>query len=390
MRARAPRIGRRGKVIVLMAALTPVMVGMTALAVDTAALAAAKAQLQTAADSAALAGAMQLATDRRVQNPTSLTPEIQLAQSKAAALIGQNAILGRAPTLSYTSGTAKGADVVVGYLATTDTASSGPNASASPSLYNSVQVFARRDSGHGGAVPSFFGGLFQPRNRSLSVSSTATVQNYAVAGHTTSGSANAHLLPIVLSQSNYNAMMAGATSDEYAYNTATGAVAAGSDGVKESLLYPIRTGSGNWGTIKVGVSNNSTATLSSQIRYGITPAQLATFPNSTIKLDSTQSPPSITFSGNPGISSGIKDDLTSIIGQPVTVPIYDQTGGNGNNAWYRVIAFATVRIVYVNFQGNPKYVVVQPALTRDPTAVPGDALDGHWEQGGLIRLHLTR
>ena len=123
--------------------------------------------------------------------------------------------------------------------------------------------------------------------------------------------------------------------------------------------------------------------------YGITPAQLATFPNSTIRLDYGLTPPSITFGGNPGISAGIKDDLASIIGKPVTIPIYDTNGGNGNNAWYRVVQFASVRILSVNFQGNPKYVIVQPALQNDPSAIPGTPLTS-WTSGGLVRVHLAR
>ena len=145
---------------------------------------------------------------------------------------------------------------------------------------------------------------------------------------------------------------------------------------------------GNWGTINVGVSNNSTSVLGDQIRYGITPAQLATFSNSTIQLDPSQNPPSITFSGDPGISAGIKDDLTAIIGQPRFVPIYDQNGGNGNNAWYRVIAFQPARILSVNFQGNPKYVIIQPCLMNDPTAIRGTAQS--WTAGGQIDVYLSR
>ena len=71
------------------------------------------------------------------------------------------------------------------------------------------------------------------------------------------------------------------------------------------------------------------------------------------------------------------------------IPIYDSTGGNGNNAWYRVIAFAGVRILAVNFQGNPKYVIIQPALVNDRTAIPDKPLTT-WTSGGLIRIHLTR
>jgi hypothetical protein len=162
-----------------------------------------------------------------------------------------------------------------------------------------------------------------------------------------------------------------------------------SDGVHESVLYPVSSGSpGNWGTVKIGVSDNSTSTLGAQIRYGITPAQMATFPNSTIQLDTTQTPPSIQFDGNPGISAGLSDDLTSIIGKAVTIPIYDLNGANGNNAWYRVVEFAAVRVLDVNFQGNPKYVVIQPALVKDATAIAGSA-QTNWTSGGVVRLHLS-
>jgi hypothetical protein len=223
----------------------------------------------------------------------------------------------------------------------------------------------------------------------VNVSSTATAQTYSVSGFKAAGSASASLLPIVLDKTTWQDMMAGTTTDQYTYNASNNTVTTGADGVHESQLYPVSNGSpGNWGTIKVGVTNNSTSTLSAQIQYGITPAQLATFPNSTIALDQTQSPPSITFSGNPGISAGIKSALTAIIGQPVVVPVYDLNGGNGNNAWYRVIAFQPARILSVNFQGNPKYVIIQPCITTDPTAIAGSAQS--WASGGKLELFLSR
>jgi hypothetical protein len=183
--------------------------------------------------------------------------------------------------------------------------------------------------------------------------------------------------------------MAKQSTDQFTYNAATKTVTSGADGIYESQLYPVGSGSpGNWGTIKVGVSNNSTAILSSQIQYGITPVELATYPSSTIQLDQSQSPPSITFSGNPGLSAGIKSALQSIIGQPVAVPIYDETGGNGSNTWYRVIAFQPARVLSVNFQGNPKYMIIQPCLLNDQTAIAGSPQS--WTSGGLISVRLTR
>ena len=57
----------------------------------------------------------------------------------------------------------------------------------------------------------------------------------------------------------------------------------------------------------------------------------------------------------------------------MAIPIYDQSGGNGNNATYRVIKFAPVRVMSVNFQGNPKYVISPAVLLKDPTATPRHA-----------------
>lgn len=97
------------------------------------------------------------------------------------------------------------------------------------------------------------------------------------------------------------------------------------------------------------------------------------------------------LTGDPGISTGLKDSLQAIVGRPRTIPIYDPAGssGTGNNTQYKIIGFAPVRLLAVNFQGNPKHVIIQPALTRDSTAIPGQ-LQSNWSAGGLIRLHLTR
>jgi Flp pilus assembly protein TadG len=383
--ARSPR----GAAALLFGLMLPVFIGFAALAVDTSMIAVARGQLSTAADSAALAGAQELATENRVRGATTLTTEITGANNQSLSFAQQNHVLGTAPVLSTNVSNATTGDILVGYLDWTNPSSALDSSSANTKLFNSVQVTLHRDSTHGGVVPTVFAKLMGFSGSNVTVSSTATAQAFSVSGFKASGSSSANLLPIVLDTVTWQAMMAGTTTDQYTYNSSSNTVTSGADGIYESLLYPVESGSpGNWGTINVGVSNNSTSTLSAQIRYGITPAQLATYPNSTIQLDSTQTPPSITFSGNPGISAGIKDDLTAIIGKPVVVPIYDINGDNGNNAWYRVIAFQPARILSVNFQGNPKYVIIQPCLINDPTAVTGTAQP--WTNGGQVVLHLSR
>jgi hypothetical protein len=379
----------RAAAAVLFATMLPLFVGFTALAVDVAVVAVARAQMSCAADSAALAAAAQLATEDRVQGATNLTPEITAANTQAVAFGTANLVLGKAPVMNSNTSNFGGGQIMVGYLDPTNATSTLDTSSASTTKFNSVQVQLIRDSTHGGNVPTFFARLMGFNGTATTVSSTATSQPFSINGFQAQGTLNASLLPIVLDKPTWQAMMAGQTTDQYTYNSSNNTVTSGPDGITESQLYPVANGSpGNWGTIKVGVSNNSTSTLSSQILYGITPTQLATYPNSTIQLDQTQTPASITFSGNPGISAGIKAALTSIIGNPVVVPIYDQNGGNGNNAWYRVIAFQPSRILAVNFQGNPKYVIIQPALTNDPTAIAG--VPQAWTAGGLVCLNLSR
>ncbi len=384
------RPARKGYTITMFALLLPVTVGFVALCVDTAMVGVAQGNLQTAADGGALAGAQQLADDYRLQGISDLTNEVAAANAKAQSIGQANYVLGQAPMIKQDTTNSGQGDILVGYLDPNDPSSTLNTSSATEANWNSVQVTVARSADRVGIVPTYFAQVFGFMGTTVTTQTTATAWPYSIKGYQGNGSNSANLLPIVLDVTTYNAMMAGTTQDQYTWNPSTQTVTSGPDGIAESVLFPVGSGSpGNWGTIKVGVSNNSTSILVSQIENGISPSQLATFPNSTIALDYTQTPPQITFSGNPGISAGIKSALESIIGNPVTIPIYDQNGGNGNNAWYRVIKFAGVRILAVNFQGNPKYVIVQPAIVRDPTAIPGTP-QSSWTQGGLVELYISR
>jgi hypothetical protein len=281
---------------------------------------------------------------------------------------------------------------VIGYQSPTDYTSTTPATSGSQALFNAVKVTARRDSSHGGPINTFFGGAVGIGSQNMSVTSTAIAQNYSISGmKLVSSSSNVNLMPFVLDKTTYTDMINRTTADQYFYCPPPNAyVSAGADGVPESQLYPVGTGSpGNWGTINVGVSNNSTSILASQIQYGITPAQMAMYPNSTIQLNTSLSPASITFTGNPGISAGLQSALTSQIGNVKVIGIYDTVSGNGANTSYRVVGFASIRIMAVNFQGNPKYVVVQPAFTKDTSVIVGSAQPS-WTYGGQIRVRLNR
>src|SRR5579864_7669509 len=95
----ASKRGWRGTSLILVAVLMPVLLGFVALAIDTAVLATARAQLKTAADAGALAGVWPLADDSRLSGTLLLSTEIANAQAQAKAAAQANFVLGQAAVI---------------------------------------------------------------------------------------------------------------------------------------------------------------------------------------------------------------------------------------------------------------------------------------------------
>ncbi|MBV8316479.1 MAG: hypothetical protein JOZ53_16190, partial [Planctomycetaceae bacterium] len=119
----------RGSILTLTAVLLFAFFGLAALAVDIGVIATARAQLETVADAAALAGAMQLAIN-------SSDPTVAQAQAQTQAIaIGQaNYVLNQPAVID-----ANDVEVNIGT--------------------NSVKVTAKRSGDHVGLVPAFFSSL---------------------------------------------------------------------------------------------------------------------------------------------------------------------------------------------------------------------------------------
>src|SRR3954454_18755934 len=97
---RASRLrSRKGIAAVMFGVLLPIFLGLTTLAVDVSVIALARGQLNTAADAAALAGAMKLADEYRVRGTADLSPEITSANAAAAARALSNKVLNQAPVV---------------------------------------------------------------------------------------------------------------------------------------------------------------------------------------------------------------------------------------------------------------------------------------------------
>ena len=201
-------------------------------------------------------------------------------------MIGQaNKVLSLAAQLDDNPSNTPTGDVVIGYLDPNDTSSSPPSTAAASTTFNSVQVNAIRSSSHVGVVPALFSRAMGYTGTTVGKMSTALVELFQIGGFNPNGPASAGILPIVMSQVNYDKMMGGTTEDHYTFTpgnysyplakNAPNGVTNGPDHIPESVIFPLNDfNAGNWGTINFGVSNNSTKTLGEQISNGVTPAQM--------------------------------------------------------------------------------------------------------------------
>ncbi|MFO0921752.1 MAG: TadG family pilus assembly protein [Pirellulales bacterium] len=355
---------RRGVAIVLALFLMTVLIGMLAFSVDIGYLAASKSELRRTADSAALAGAWQvLDSSIQGQNEGVMTSAVVTTTSQAATL---NRVCNASPTLSTSQ------DISVGYLPSLEAGSSLTTNPNNP--YRAVKVVIRRTEQSNGKVPYFFARIFGKNGHELTAEATAATATQVRGFNSPSGGCGDTLdiLPFALDETTWNDLMNGGGTDSYRVNSATGSVVSGTDGIKEVNLYPQGTGSpGNRGTVDIGGANNSTADIARQIVHGISAEDLVDL-GKPLLLDALGE---MTLNGDTGISAGVKDELTSIIGQVRIIPVFSTVSMNGNNAMYKIKKWVGVRIMAVRLTGpmKSKHVMVQPAPVIIRNVVPGDA-----------------
>jgi Flp pilus assembly protein TadG len=370
-----PQRDRQGAITVLSALLLIVVFGMVAFALDLGYIAVSKAQMQTASDAAALGSCVELEANLGAQ-PSLTTTQAGEKASLAAQAVG-NANPNGGLSGTYLSTTR---DVRYGQ-ATWNPTTKTWNKTFNATPYNMVEITVRRDveasnESQLGDRPldTFFGGALGMDQVSLWTDATAALLPGIGVTVTPGSGMTADVLPIALDVPTWDALMAGTGTDQYSYNTTTGAVTSGGDGVKEVDLYPYGNQclpSGNRGTVDLGSPNNSTNDLKRQILYGLNEDDLSYFGG---ELRTDNGP--LNINGDTGISAGIKAELEQIKGQPRLIPLFTSVSGPGNNAIYVVPKFVPIRIMYVKLTGNPKKVVVQPATYVSSTVIRGGTTVG--------------
>ncbi|MCA9157507.1 MAG: hypothetical protein KDA72_04225 [Planctomycetales bacterium] len=350
-RNRVPR--RRGATLVLSVILLFGLFSFVAFSIDLGYLAQSRAEIQRSADAAAMAGCWELYAG--MERGNTIADSQPAARQAAADFSLLNPVCRSGPILDPS---VVSQDVQIGYFSNPRNAVLS-NDSSQP--YFGVQALVSRTSVKNGEIPFFFGKIFGDSGIPMQSSATA-VMAQKISGFSLppSSTETIQLLPFALDLQTWQSLVSGTVSDQYAYNAASEKVNSGQDGIGEVNLYPQGTGSpGNRGTVDIGGANNSTNDIARQIIHGISAQDLIDL-GKPLNLDPNVG---LTLNGDTGISAGVKDELTSIIGQKRVIPIFSSVSGNGNNATYSIVRWVGVRIMHVKLTGamSGKQLIVQPA-----------------------------
>ncbi len=327
---------RRGAALVLGAFMIIFLLGMAALAVDLGYLFLVRTQLQVAADSGAMAGAARLAESKaEVVGTAQAFADRHVAGGRNVQLQPGDVEFGRWDFRTRTFDPAAG-------------------------RANAIRVTTRRDATSGGEARLFFARVFGFDRHAVSAFAVAACVDNFDGFAMPSTDENLPILPIAIREDTCRALLASSGNDRWSWDPEYEEVTSGPDEKREVSLYPQDTGApGNFGTLRIGRTNNATPDLARQIRDGLTAWDLAPHggslslnENGVLQLD-----------GDPGVSAAIKDDLAAVKGERRIVPVYDRVTDQGSHARYRIVGFVGVRIMEVELRGkrDDKGVVVQQA-----------------------------
>ena len=355
---------RRGAILVLAAVLMIVVVAFVALTVDIGYIAYTKAQLQHAADAAALAACRELAEGLGTAPQLTTGEAARTARTAAHEVAAEHRAGDRASVPIDTS-----RNVIFGQA---ETPASGPwNVSWGAGPYNVVKVTAAFDGQAADTLPLFFAPALGHRTDKVQASATAAMAASSGFKITPGSSVTAPFLPFAYDLPSWLLIEANSGPDEWGFDATTREPVHQPDGVPEFNLYPDPNDllpSGNRGTVSLGKSGsaNSLNNLRRWIEEGTNANDLAEFGG---ELGNDQCP--LELEGYTGLKASLEGNLEEIRGEARVIPLFSTVTGKGANTTYTIERFVGIRILEVELNGGNKRVIAQPAAVIHSTAVPG-------------------
>jgi Flp pilus assembly protein TadG len=372
------RVQRRGAIAPLAAILLTLLVGMMAFSIDIGWVVTVKAELQNAADSAALAGAgrlqnlyVQYYSPGNSANQASLFNEVSSDTTSPSYPIytaQQFAAYNQAGGVHIQ---VPAGDISFSYY---DGTTFGPATIAN--FPNTCTVTTRRDGTANTSLGLFFARVFDISTIDMTAAASATTYAGNVTSLQVIPGVNAHILPVALDMNVWKQFYStGQSPGPTSYTD--GPIAYGPNGLPQLQVYPFGTGTpGSFGLIDTGVPSNNSPAFRNWIDDGSTPNDINyLLTNNLLPVYPNAPQP---WKVGPGLKSTLLANFQGEIGKPNLIPLfapvstppnYVAATGQGQNATYAVVGFVGVTISQATGSGTNMNISIQPTANVDPTAI---------------------
>lgn len=376
---------RKGAAAIFGLVMLVVLIGFASLTVDVGAMYNTRADLQNAADSAALAGASAYVLPLMTQIRMGKASVDRFGEVSATGLS-----MAQQTGLKNWSFGAQGtaipdSDIRFGYI---DTASStsGLESGGSASKFNAVEVVTQRSASVNGVLQFFFSPVFGKKSTTVSASAVAALDDHFSAYDIAVSNA-APLWPFTIHEDDYAAWLATGT-DKYAYDPDTDKVSASTDEEVEIKLYPDKMAPGNYGLLNVGGSGSATSYLQGQITNGISTQDMVNQIGSEdiAFYNDSGDPISYSMPGSPGLKSSLEASIKGRIGDVVGFFVHDDVNKTGSNTSYNITGIRYARVMHVQLQGSSKTrgLHMQPVMYNGPGVITTPGAPSSDNAGRLV------
>ncbi len=224
-------------------------------------------------------------------------------------------------------------------------------------ILDTVRVTLRRTDAANTSVSLYFARLFGNNTSGVVAQSTAVLQKASYLGP------GADVFPFAIQRNAWNKLEVGDVVSIY-----------GDGQIKDEEGKKIP---GNWGTLDIGPTSNSTNALSTQIVRGLSQNDLDSLQSQGV-IDTNEyidASLDISLNGDTGLSAGLKHALEEVEGLTRIAPIYQNTTGHGGNLYFNVVGWTAVTVGEAKFNGSKNsYVKVQKSYAYDENLYPNPDL----------------
>jgi hypothetical protein len=351
------------------------VIGMMAFSIDIGYMVLVKAELQNAADAAALAGAEKLQAlyvQYYLPNQTQQYQIFTTATTNTRSSDCPMYVAEQYAQYNHAGGVyvqVHDSDVTFSF----NDGQTGTRAAIFPAFFpNTITVVTRRDTTLNGPLSLFFGSFFNADSVSLTATASATIYAGDVSSLQTIPGVRAHILPLALDVNVWKTFYQTGLSPD-------GTLHAGPNGAPQLHVYPVPTNTpGNFGLLDVGPPANNVPAFRNWIDDGETPNDIQYLLNNNLLPVSPSAPQQ--WKGGPGLKSTLVSNFQSVMGEPNLIPLfvpvndgsngqpYVAAQGSGSGAYYSVVGFVGVVISQADGSGGSMDISIQPTAVVDPTA----------------------